>query len=126
MTIAVYAGTFDPFTFGHLSVVKEAVRLFSHVRVLVAVHPTKEPLFDINAITKMLPHRYPFLLVDKILTMDANSIVGVKNVTMNEPQFTGHFPYGVGCVVAQQRGADRRCRGAGDVLCQNIARQVDR
>jgi UDP-3-O-[3-hydroxymyristoyl] N-acetylglucosamine deacetylase/3-hydroxyacyl-[acyl-carrier-protein] dehydratase len=51
-----------------------------------------EPLFDINAITRMLPHRYPFLLVDKILSMDANSIVGVKNVTMNEPQFTGHFP----------------------------------
>lgn len=53
---------------------------------------TKEPLFDINAITKMLPHRYPFLLVDKVLSMDANSIVGVKNVTMNEPHFTGHFP----------------------------------
>ncbi len=52
----------------------------------------KEPLFDINAITKMLPHRYPFLLVDKVLSMDANSIVGVKNVTMNEPHFTGHFP----------------------------------
>ena len=53
---------------------------------------TKEPLFDINAITKMLPHRYPFLLVDKVMTMDETSIVGVKNVTMNEPQFTGHFP----------------------------------
>ncbi|MBZ0205778.1 MAG: bifunctional UDP-3-O-[3-hydroxymyristoyl] N-acetylglucosamine deacetylase/3-hydroxyacyl-ACP dehydratase [Flavobacteriales bacterium] len=51
-----------------------------------------EPLFDINAITRMLPHRYPFLLVDKVLTMDATSIVGVKNVTMNEPHFTGHFP----------------------------------
>jgi UDP-3-O-[3-hydroxymyristoyl] N-acetylglucosamine deacetylase / 3-hydroxyacyl-[acyl-carrier-protein] dehydratase len=53
---------------------------------------TKEPLFDITAVIKMLPHRYPFLLVDKILEMDENSIVGVKNVTMNEPQFTGHFP----------------------------------
>lgn len=53
---------------------------------------TKEPLFDINAISKMLPHRYPFLLVDKVLSMDKTSIVGVKNVTMNEPQFTGHFP----------------------------------
>ncbi|MBS1546892.1 MAG: bifunctional UDP-3-O-[3-hydroxymyristoyl] N-acetylglucosamine deacetylase/3-hydroxyacyl-ACP dehydratase [Bacteroidetes bacterium] len=53
---------------------------------------TQEPLFDINAITKMLPHRYPFLLVDKVLSMDKTSIVGVKNVTMNEPQFTGHFP----------------------------------
>lgn len=52
----------------------------------------KKPLFDINDITKMLPHRYPFLLVDKILEMDATSIVGIKNVTMNEPFFQGHFP----------------------------------
>ncbi len=51
-----------------------------------------KPLYDINEITKMLPHRYPFLLVDKILTMDAESVVGVKNVTMNEPFFQGHFP----------------------------------
>src|SRR5690606_7730380 len=58
----------------------------------VNIDLTQEPLFDINAITKMLPHRYPFLLVDKVLSMDANSIVGVKNVTMNEPHFTGHFP----------------------------------
>jgi UDP-3-O-[3-hydroxymyristoyl] N-acetylglucosamine deacetylase/3-hydroxyacyl-[acyl-carrier-protein] dehydratase len=40
----------------------------------------------------MLPHRYPFLLVDKILTIAEESIVGVKNITMNEPIFTGHFP----------------------------------
>jgi len=52
----------------------------------------KKPVFDINDITKMLPHRYPFLLVDKILEMDANGIVGIKNVTMNEPFFQGHFP----------------------------------
>jgi UDP-3-O-[3-hydroxymyristoyl] N-acetylglucosamine deacetylase/3-hydroxyacyl-[acyl-carrier-protein] dehydratase len=52
----------------------------------------KKPLYDINDITKMLPHRYPFLLVDKILEMDATSIVGIKNVTMNEPFFQGHFP----------------------------------
>lgn len=45
MTIAVYAGTFDPLTEGHVSVVRQAVRLFAHVRVLVAVHPTKKPLF---------------------------------------------------------------------------------
>lgn len=48
MTIAVYAGTFDPITTGHLSVVREAVRLFAHVRVLVAVHPKKEPLFTLE------------------------------------------------------------------------------
>lgn len=53
---------------------------------------TAKPLYDINDITKMLPHRYPFLLIDKILTMDAQSVVGVKNVTMNEPFFQGHFP----------------------------------
>lgn len=53
---------------------------------------TKEPLYDINQISKLLPHRYPFLLVDKIIEMDETSIVGVKNVTLNEPQFTGHFP----------------------------------
>ena len=53
---------------------------------------TKEPLFDINAIEKMLPHRYPFLLVDKILEMGPENVVGVKNVTMNEPFFMGHFP----------------------------------
>lgn len=52
----------------------------------------KEPLYNINDITRMLPHRYPFLMVDKILEMDANGIVGVKNVTMNEPFFQGHFP----------------------------------
>ena len=46
----------------------------------------------IEEIMKMLPHRYPFLLVDRILKMEGNTIVGVKNVTMNEPQFTGHFP----------------------------------
>jgi UDP-3-O-[3-hydroxymyristoyl] N-acetylglucosamine deacetylase/3-hydroxyacyl-[acyl-carrier-protein] dehydratase len=53
---------------------------------------SKPPLYDINDISKMLPHRYPFLLVDKILEMDGESIVGVKNVTMNEHFFQGHFP----------------------------------
>lgn len=53
---------------------------------------TKEPLYDICDIEKMLPHRYPFLLVDKIMEIGDDTIVGVKNVTMNEPQFTGHFP----------------------------------
>ncbi len=52
----------------------------------------KEPLYDINAIEKMLPHRYPFLMVDKIMEITEDGIVGVKNITMNEPQFTGHFP----------------------------------
>ena len=49
-------------------------------------------VFDINAITKILPHRYPFLLVDKIVSFSEKSITGIKNVTMNEPFFQGHFP----------------------------------
>lgn len=55
-------------------------------------HPGKEPLYDINAIKKMLPHRYPFLLLDKIIEKGTDYIIGVKNVTTNEPFFTGHFP----------------------------------
>ena len=47
---------------------------------------------DINAIQKILPHRYPFLLVDKILEVAENRVVGIKNVTINEPFFQGHFP----------------------------------
>ncbi len=47
---------------------------------------------DIDAIRKILPHRYPFLLVDRILEMQADRVVGIKNVTVNEPFFVGHFP----------------------------------
>ncbi|MDK2978003.1 MAG: hypothetical protein PWP52_717 [Bacteroidales bacterium] len=54
--------------------------------------PTKEPLYDINQIKKLLPHRYPFLLVDKITELDDKSVIGIKNVTLNENFFMGHFP----------------------------------
>jgi UDP-3-O-[3-hydroxymyristoyl] N-acetylglucosamine deacetylase / 3-hydroxyacyl-[acyl-carrier-protein] dehydratase len=53
---------------------------------------TKDPLYDINDIEKMLPHRFPFLMVDKIMEIQDESILGVKNITMNEPIFQGHFP----------------------------------
>ena len=53
---------------------------------------TKEPLYNINDIERMLPHRYPFLLVDKVMEIGEDHIIGVKNVTMNEPMFQGHFP----------------------------------
>lgn len=55
-------------------------------------NPTEPPLYDINEIKKKLPHRSPFLLVDKIIRMDEKSVVGVKNVTMDEEFFMGHFP----------------------------------
>ena len=50
------------------------------------------PFMDVNQIMNMLPHRPPFLLVDKILELSDNHVIGVKNVTMNEPFFVGHFP----------------------------------
>ena len=50
------------------------------------------PILDINDIRGILPHRYPFLLVDRIVELEPDRIVGIKNATANEPQFTGHFP----------------------------------
>jgi UDP-3-O-[3-hydroxymyristoyl] N-acetylglucosamine deacetylase / 3-hydroxyacyl-[acyl-carrier-protein] dehydratase len=55
-------------------------------------NPDKEPIFNINQISKMLPHRQPFLLIDKIIEMSDQHIIGLKNVTMNEEFFRGHFP----------------------------------
>jgi UDP-3-O-[3-hydroxymyristoyl] N-acetylglucosamine deacetylase / 3-hydroxyacyl-[acyl-carrier-protein] dehydratase len=54
--------------------------------------PTKAPIYDVVQIANMLPHRYPFLLVDKVIEITPDKIVGVKNVTFNEPFFQGHFP----------------------------------
>ncbi|MFA5618740.1 MAG: bifunctional UDP-3-O-[3-hydroxymyristoyl] N-acetylglucosamine deacetylase/3-hydroxyacyl-ACP dehydratase [Weeksellaceae bacterium] len=53
---------------------------------------TKNPIYDINEIMKILPHRPPFLLIDKVIEKDEGCLVGIKNVTMNEPFFVGHFP----------------------------------
>jgi len=50
------------------------------------------PILDVNEIRRILPHRYPMLLVDRIIELEAERIVGIKNVTANEPFFSGHFP----------------------------------
>lgn len=55
-------------------------------------NPNVAPLMDVNKIRELLPHRYPFLLVDKVIEKDEQHIVGVKNVSVNEPFFQGHFP----------------------------------
>ncbi|MEO8935097.1 MAG: bifunctional UDP-3-O-[3-hydroxymyristoyl] N-acetylglucosamine deacetylase/3-hydroxyacyl-ACP dehydratase [Xanthomarina sp.] len=52
----------------------------------------QEPLMDVNKIMEMLPHRQPFLLIDKIFELTDSGVIGMKNVTMNEPFFAGHFP----------------------------------
>ena len=54
--------------------------------------PSKKPILDINDVRKLLPHRYPFLLIDKVFHIDDKSIGAIKNITANEPQFSGHFP----------------------------------
>src|SRR5690606_32189535 len=54
--------------------------------------PNKTPVKDVRQIMEMLPHRYPFLLVDKIIELSKTKVVGIKNITINEACFQGHFP----------------------------------
>ncbi len=83
---------------GHVSNVQFARILKQHIKhelskqALPKFDLNKPALFDINDIKRMLPHRPPFLLVDKILEMSDHDIIGLKNVTMNEGFFVGHFP----------------------------------
>jgi UDP-3-O-[3-hydroxymyristoyl] N-acetylglucosamine deacetylase/3-hydroxyacyl-[acyl-carrier-protein] dehydratase len=62
------------------------------VRELARQQAMSKPLLDINDIVKVLPHRYPFLLIDKVIEMSEKKVVAIKNVTRNEPFFDGHFP----------------------------------
>lgn len=57
-----------------------------------AYDPNKPPVLDVNQIKNFLPHRYPFLMVDKILSINEKEVIGIKSVTANEPFFQGHFP----------------------------------
>jgi UDP-3-O-[3-hydroxymyristoyl] N-acetylglucosamine deacetylase/3-hydroxyacyl-[acyl-carrier-protein] dehydratase len=65
----------------------------SHTRKSIPVYdPELPPVYSLEDIKKRLPHRYPFLMVDKIISIDQSTVVGIKNVTFNEPFFQGHFP----------------------------------
>jgi len=57
-----------------------------------AVTAAQDGAIDILGVMRMLPHRYPFLMVDRVVKIDGNHIIAVKNVTINEPYFQGHFP----------------------------------
>ena len=70
---------------------KPLVRAFVSI-VYLAFLAKIMTILDVNQIRQILPHRYPFLLVDRIIEMDEAHIVGIKNVTANEPFFQGHFP----------------------------------
>lgn len=64
----------------------------SNSQEIPSYDPNKTPVKDVGQIMEMLPHRYPFLLVDKIIELDKEKVVGIKNVTINEACFQGHFP----------------------------------
>lgn len=72
--------------------IKEHIKKNRHRQQIPVYDPTKPPVFDVHAIEKKLPHRYPFLLVDKIIELTDTYVVAIKNVTYNEPFFQGHFP----------------------------------
>jgi UDP-3-O-[3-hydroxymyristoyl] N-acetylglucosamine deacetylase/3-hydroxyacyl-[acyl-carrier-protein] dehydratase len=65
----------------------------AHAKVNIpAYDPSEPPVYYLEDIKKLLPHRYPFLMVDKIISLDETTVVGIKNVTFDEPFFQGHFP----------------------------------
>ena len=71
---------------------KNHIKANKHVKAIPCYDPNKEPIYNLQQIEKTLPHRFPFLLVDKIIDLTDTSIVGIKNVTFNEYYFQGHFP----------------------------------
>ena len=71
---------------------KKEIQKQKNKKAIPQYDPARKPLMDVNEIKTFLPHRYPFLLVDKITEIKDNYIIGVKNVTVNEPFFQGHFP----------------------------------
>ncbi|MEY4876558.1 MAG: hypothetical protein RL708_1707 [Bacteroidota bacterium] len=83
---------------GHASNVEFAKKIKAYIKsaktrnIVPNYDPNEKPIFDIRQIEKSLPHKYPFLLVDKIIEMSDTHVVGIKNVTFNEQFFQGHFP----------------------------------
>ena len=72
--------------------IKQYIKKNKHVKDVPVYDPTATPVFNLEQIEKTLPHRHPFLFIDKIIELTDTSIVGVKNVTYNEWFFPGHFP----------------------------------
>lgn len=72
--------------------IKQYIKKNKHTKGIPIYDPTQAPVYSLEQIEKTLPHRYPFLLVDKIVDLSDTQIVGIKNVTFNEFFFQGHFP----------------------------------
>ncbi|MBE3139146.1 MAG: bifunctional UDP-3-O-[3-hydroxymyristoyl] N-acetylglucosamine deacetylase/3-hydroxyacyl-ACP dehydratase [Thermoplasmata archaeon] len=73
-------------------IMRQEIKKILSKRDIPVYDPSQPPVFTVEEIKKRLPHRFPFLLVDKIISLDESSIVGIKNVTFNESFFQGHFP----------------------------------
>ncbi len=89
--IATRCGHQANVNFAHL--IKEAIIKEKNRSIAPVPDPSKPPLYDIKDIMGLLPHRPPFLLIDRILELSETRVIGQKNVTMNEPFFVGHFPH---------------------------------
>jgi len=72
--------------------IKQYIKKNKHLKNTPVYDPNQPPVYTAQQIERTLPHRYPFLLVDKIIELTDRHIVGIKNVTFNEPFFVGHFP----------------------------------
>lgn len=72
--------------------IKQFIKKNRHLSDVPHYDPNQQAIYDINQIEKSLPHKYPFLLIDKIIELSDDHVVGVKNVTFNEEFFQGHFP----------------------------------
>ena len=73
-------------------ILKDNYRQFKKLKGKPNYDPNAEPILDINGIQNLIPHRYPFLFVDKIVEITENYVVGVKNISYTESCFQGHFP----------------------------------
>ncbi len=72
--------------------IKQFIKRNKHLSDIPDYNPSRQAIYDLNQIAKVLPHKFPFLLVDKIIELSDNHVVGIKNVTFNEHFFQGHFP----------------------------------
>ncbi len=72
--------------------IKQYIKKNKHLSDIPNYNPSQQAVYDINHITRALPHKFPFLFVDKVIELSDNHVVGIKNVTFNEQFFQGHFP----------------------------------
>lgn len=77
---------------GFAKKIKKAMRKAQNKEQIPVYDPKMPAVFDINRIAELLPHRYPFLMIDKIIQLDETTVTAVKNITISEPYFMGHFP----------------------------------